>query len=130
MEALSSQYRYDKQASYLLFFAFGSSVVFNYFLKEGYFASGNNQKGYIILWVCTPLVLFIYYYIGKGHKGAKTTFLTLYGLVVITSLANYQGAIASQLTTSLKAINYVSQNVLQLLACVLMIIGFMSPKSS
>ena len=130
MEALSPQHKYDKLASYLLFLAFGLSVVFNYFLKEGYFINNNNQKGYIILWVFTPIVLLIYYYIGKGHKGAKTTFLALYGLVVITSLANYQGAIASQLTMPLKAINYVSQNVLQLLACALMIVGFRSNQST
>lgn len=122
--------KYDKLASYLLFLAFGLSVVFNYFLKEGYFAESSNWKGYVVLWVCTPLVLLLYYFIGKGRVGAKTVFLVLYGVVMATSLINYQHNIDDQLTTPLKAMNYVSQNFLQISACILMLLGPSSSQSN
>lgn len=53
------------------------SVVANFMLHCGYFAAHKSTGQYLMLYGVSPLLLFAYYKIRQGIKGAKTLFLTL-----------------------------------------------------
>ena len=71
------KHTYEVWASNLLYLTFAVSVVANFMLHCGYFAAHKSTGQYLMLYGVSPLLLFAYYKIRQGIKGAKTLFLTL-----------------------------------------------------
>jgi hypothetical protein len=122
------QHKYDIWASNLLFLGFGLSLPMNYLLHKGYFASGLQTKDYIILYLISPLILVMYYYIRKGVRAVKILFLTLYGVTLMEFLPSNSGSIPTDAT--LKTFDFFSQHILQLGAGVLILLSFWAPQLS
>lgn len=107
---------YDLWASVLLFFAFVLSLLMNFLRHTGYFAPNLGTKDYIILYLCMPVALVIYYFIGRGKREAKTLFFALYAVTlweIVTSDKKFLGH------NNLATFDFLSQQVLNLGACLL-----------
>ncbi|MBO3270732.1 hypothetical protein [Hymenobacter defluvii] len=125
MEATQSR-KYDIWASNALFLTFGLSVLMGFLRHTGYFASDLQTKDYLQLYLITPFLLLIYYYIRKGLRPAKTLFLVLYGLVLINIIS--YGTQASWFDTGLKTFDFLSQHFLQTLAGLLILLSLLVSK--
>lgn len=115
--------KYDRWASNALFLAFGLSVVTNFFLKRGYFASDQHTKDYVTLYLITPLLLVVYYYIRKGLRGAKLFFLAVYGVLLFELITKGIGAVMA--STPLLMFDFISQHILQATASIFIIVSFL-----
>jgi len=94
-------------------------------LKHGYFAPHKSTPQYITLYVVTPFLLYVYYQIRKGLRGAKTLFLALYALLLFQLLND--GISSSSYNTSLKLGSLVVQHMLQGVACALLLLSLRTP---
>jgi hypothetical protein len=120
------QRQYDIWASNLLFFAFGLSLPINYVLHEGFFASNLQAKDYVVLYLISPVMLVLYYYIRKGERAVKTLFLVLYGLAILQILSHSSSYIPTN--ASLETFDFFSQHTITLTACLLILLSFRSTK--
>ena len=122
------QHKYDIWASNLLFLGFGLSLLMGFLRHTGYFASDLQTKDYITLYLITPLLLVMYYYIRKGVRAVKILFLTLYGVTLVQFLPSNSGSIPTDAT--LKTFDFFSQHILQLGAGVLILLSLWGPQLS
>lgn len=120
--------KYDIWASNALFLAFGLSIVTNFFLKRGYFGSDLHTKDYVTLYLIAPFLLFVYYKIRKGLRGAKIFFLTIYGVLLFELLTKGTGAVMA--SSPLYKFDFISQHVLQATASILIIISLLQAKKT
>jgi hypothetical protein len=118
----AQQHRYEVWASELLYLTFTVSFLADFVLGQGYFAA---HKNYLLLFGANPLLLFIYYKIRKGIKGAKTLFLTLYAFVLLQLLRG--GLSPASYDTPLKLANLLVRHGLQLGACLLLLLSLRMP---
>lgn len=124
----TQQHKYDIWASNLLFLGFGISLPMNLLLHKGYFASGLQTKDYIILYLISPVVLIIYYFIRKGVRAVKILFLALYGVTLVQFLPNNSSSIPTGAT--LKTVDFFSQHILQLGGSLLILLSLWAPQLS
>ncbi|RPD43754.1 hypothetical protein DNI29_23120 [Hymenobacter sediminis] len=125
--ATSQKNIYDVWASVLLFVAFALSLLMNFLRHTGYFAPNLGTQEYIILYLCMPVALVIYYFIGKGKREAKTLFLALYAVTlweIVTSGKDFLGQ------NNLATFDFLSQQVLHLGACLLVLYTLWLSKST
>jgi hypothetical protein len=112
-------------ASNLLYLTFAVSVVADFLLGRGYFAPHKSTGQYLMLYGATPLLLYVYYKIRQGLKGAKTFFLTVYAFVLLQLLSG--GLPPTSYDTPLEAANLLVQHGLQIGACLLMLLSLGTP---
>jgi hypothetical protein len=112
-------------ASNLLYLTFGVSVVADFLLNRGYFAPHKTTGQYLMLYGANPLLLFVYYKIREGLKGAKTFFLTLYAFVLLQLLNG--GQPPASYDTPLELASLLVQHGLQIGACLLMLFSLLVP---
>ncbi|MDO7846809.1 hypothetical protein Q5H92_10610 [Hymenobacter sp. M29] len=65
-------------ASALLFLGYGYSTFLNYFTREGFFAPHLPPRTLLVLLASVPVVLGLYYLIGRGKRWAQALFVALY----------------------------------------------------
>ena len=121
----AQQHRYEVWASTLLYLTFLISVVADFLLSRGYFAPHKTIAQYLTLYAVTPFLLFVYYKIRQGIKGAKTLFLTLYAFVLFQFISD--GLSPTAYDTPLEATNLLLQHGLQICACVLLLLSLHKP---
>jgi hypothetical protein len=122
------QTKYDIWATNALFFAFGLSIVMNYVTKKGFFASPMTTSTLVGLIIGNGLMLGLFYYIRKGLKGAKTSFLIIYALVVLKIVSG--DWIAKSCDTPLNTFDFISQHTLQVAASILLIISLIKTRNT
>jgi len=115
------QHRFELGAAALLYLTFAVSLVADWLLGQGYFAPHKSTSQYLMLYGAMPLLLVIYYCIGKGMRGAKTTFLTLYAFVLLDFMTG--GLLPAHYDTRPKLVNLVVQHGLQVVASVLILVS-------
>jgi hypothetical protein len=121
----TQQHRYEVWASELLYLTSTVSFFADFILDQGYFAAHKSVGQYILLFGANPLLLFVYYKIRQGAKGAKTLFLTLYAFVLLQLLRG--GLSPTSYDTPLKLANLLVQHGLQLGACLLLLLSLRLP---
>jgi hypothetical protein len=122
---ITQQHRFEVWASTMLYLTFSVSLVVDFLLACGYFASSHSPKGYFTLYVANPFLLYLYYQIRKGVSGAKKLFLVLYALVLLELL---QGGLAlASYDTPLEVANLLVQHGLQVGACLLLLLSMRTP---
>jgi len=124
----TQQHRFEVWASMMLYLTFGVSVVADFLLARGYFAPSHSPKGYFMLYLANPFLLYVYYQIRKGVAGAKKLFLVLYAFVLLELL---QGGLAlASYDTPLEATNLLVQHGLQVAACLLLLLSMQTPSDA
>jgi len=123
----SKQHKYEVWASNLLYLTFVVSLVTDFILKCGYFAPHKSGSQLVMLYVITPFLLFVYYKIRQGVKGAKTLFLACYALVVFQIISD--GLSPAAYDTELKAFSLAAQHTSQILACLFILLSLRTPAS-
>jgi hypothetical protein len=124
----AQQHRYEVWASELLYATFTVSFIADFILGCGYFAPHKSMAQYFMLFGANPLLLFIYYKIRQGVKGAKTLFLTLYAFVLLQLMS--EGLSPTSYDTPLEAANLLVQHGLQVGACVLLLLSMHTPSDA
>lgn len=121
----TQQHRFEVWASNLLYLTFAVSVVADYLLGHGYFAPHKSTAQYLTLYAATPLLLWVYYKIRQGVKGAKTLFLTLYAFVLFHLMSD--GLPPTSYDTPLEVASLLVQHGLQVCACLLLLVSLRQP---
>lgn len=121
----TQQHRYEVWASNMLYLTFAVSVVADFLLRRGYFAPHKSTGQYLMLYLASPFLLYVYYKIRQGVKGAKTLFLTLYAFVLFQLLNG--GLSPASYDTPLEAINLLVQHGLQVGASLLLLLSLRTP---
>jgi hypothetical protein len=121
----TQQHRYEVWASELLYLTFTVSFIIDFILGCGYFAPHKSPGQYFLLFGVNPLLLFVYYKIRQGVKGAKTLFMTLYAFVLLQLLSG--GLSPASYDTPLEAGNLLVQHGLQVGACLLLLLSLRTP---
>lgn len=117
----TQQHRCEAWASNLLYLTFLVSLVTDYVLGRGYFAPHKSQGQYLELYLATPLLLLVYYYIRQGLRGAKVFFLVTYAFVLFHLFS--EGVSPSAYDTELEAFSLLTQHGLQIMACLLILLS-------
>lgn len=120
----SQQHKYEVWASNLLYLTSAISIVTDYVLKDGCFAPHKSLWQYLLLYGANLFLLFVYYKIRQGLKGAKTFFLVCYAFVVFHILSD--GISPSTYDTELKAFSLAAQHTSQILACLFILLSLRS----
>jgi hypothetical protein len=124
----TQQHRYEVWASDLLFLTFTVSFIADFLLGCGYFALHKSTGQYFLLFGVNPFLLFVYYKIRQGVKGAKTLLLTLYAFVLLQLLSG--GLPPTSYDTPLELGNLLVQHGLQVGACLLLLLSLRTPSES
>ena len=109
----------------MLYLTFAVSVVADFLLSRGYFSLHKSTKDYVMLYAITPFLLWVYYQIRKGVRGAKTLFLVLYAFVLVQLMSD--GLHPASYDTPLEITNLLVQHGLQIGACLLMLLSLQTP---
>lgn len=117
----TQQHRFEFWAAALLYLTFAVSVVTDFLLGRGYFAPHKSMGDYSTLYLATPLLLVVYYFIGKGLRGAKTLFLVLYAFVLFHLMSD--GLPPASYDTPLELGSLLVQHGLQVAACLLLLLS-------
>jgi hypothetical protein len=119
------QHCYEVWASSLLYLTFAVSLVSDFVLQCGYFAAQKSTGDYLTLYAATPFLLYVYYRIRQGTRGAKTLFLTLYAFVLYHLLSG--GLPPTSYDAPLKLGSLVVQHALQVVACGFLMLSLRKP---
>jgi hypothetical protein len=90
-----------------------------------FFAPHKSPGQYLLLFGANPLLLFVYYKIRQGVKGAKTLILTLYAFVLLQLLSG--GLAPTSYDTALETSNLLVQHGLQVGSCLLLLLSLRTP---
>lgn len=122
----TQQHKYEVWASAALYLTFSISLITDLTLRRGYFAAHKSTGEYFTLYAVNPFLLYVYYQIRKGSRGAKTLFLTLYAFVLYHLLSGE--LTPGQYDTPFKLGSLVAQHLVQVTACVLLLLSLSKPK--
>jgi hypothetical protein len=112
-------------ASALLFLGYIGSILLNSFTHEGFFAPHLPPRTLIVLLASTPLVLGLYYLIGRGKQWAQVLFVTLYLLSLgITAWQDTHHFPVPAFQGKLQLVNHWGQYLLHGAAVVLIVLSF------
>jgi hypothetical protein len=123
----SQQHRQEIWASNALYLSFAASLVTQYLVQSGYFATQKSVADILWLYAVNPIMLWVYYLIREGVYKAKTLYLALYGLVALQLCAVAvlgvvtDGLAGSEREMTLKIIGLVAEQSLKIGACVLIL---------
>ena len=112
-------------ASALLFLGYVGSSVMNFFTHEGFFAPHLPPRTLLVLLASLPLVLGLYYQIGRGKTWAQALFVALYLLSLgITAWQDTHRFPVPAFQGELQLANQWGQYLLHGTAVVLLLLGF------
>ena len=112
-------------ASALLFLGYGYSTVLNFFTREGFFAPHLPPRTLLVLLASLPVVLGLYYLIGRGNRWAQALFVTLYLLSLgVAAWQDTHRFPVPAFRGELQLVNQWGQHLLHGAAVVLILLSF------
>jgi hypothetical protein len=125
----AQQHRYDILASSLLLGGSIIATIVNYFVKQGFWRETLHHSALIALILYQPFYLWQLYCMSRGQRWAKILYLVLTGVGLIGFVLDYKRIALRDLTSTGATINFAFQNVLALVAAVLLILSLRKPTS-
>jgi hypothetical protein len=120
-----TRHRCNVLASALLVLGYVGSTFLNYFTHEGFFAPHLPPRTLLVLLAATPLVLGLYYLIGRGIRWAQAQFVTLYLLSVgVTAWQDTHRFPVPAFQGGVELVNQWGQYVLHGIAVILILLSF------
>ena len=120
-----TQHRCNVLASALLVLGYVGSTFLNYFTHEGFFAPHLPPRTLLVLLAGTPLILGLYYLIGRGIRWAQALFVTLYLLSVgATAWQDTHRFPVPALQGGVELVNHWGQYMLHGTAAILILLSF------
>jgi uncharacterized membrane protein YedE/YeeE len=126
--AAPQQHRYDIVATNLLFAGFLLGIGVNFLTQETLFNFQSKilSKQFILTTAVLSLLLTLvhYYYIRQGYRWAKILFFIFFGANLVFIIVDFKGIAAKHFVSPIKEVSFAVQWLLQLAACILLVIGY------
>jgi hypothetical protein len=120
-----TRHRCNVLASALLVLGYVGSTFLNYFTHEGFFAPHLPPRTLLVLLAATPLILGLYYLIGRGIRWAQALFVTLYLLSEgVTAWQDTHRFPVPAFQGGVELVNHWGQYVLHGTAVILILLSF------